>query len=197
MHTASIVPPLGVILAGGQSRRMGQDKAMLPFGRGTLLDHCFDRLSQQCDSVIVNSNVERHGYTVVPDPMAGALGPLAGILAGMEWGKAHGHTHIVTIAADTPFFPTDYVSRLCAAQDARIVLSDTTNGCHPTFGIWDVTLALDLRDALDGGVRKIRDWAFSMGASTVAFETASVDPFFNINTPDDYHRALEIYAGQP
>ncbi|MEO0917488.1 MAG: molybdenum cofactor guanylyltransferase, partial [Pseudomonadota bacterium] len=134
--------PLGVILAGGQARRMGGgDKGLLQIGDRTLLDLAIERLSPQVDGLALNANGAPERFAafelpVLPDPLPDYPGPLAGVLAGLEWADAHGATHIVTAAADTPFFPADLVPRLTLAAETEgkpIALSRTENGRHPTF----------------------------------------------------------------
>lgn len=189
--------PLGVILAGGQARRMGGgDKGLLPLGSGVLLDQVIGRLSPQVANLALNANGEaarfdRFGLPVLPDTVAGFPGPLAGVLAGLDWARSQGANQIVTAAADTPFFPADLVPRLLLAAEeagAEIALAATENGRHPTFGLWPVALATDLRRALSSGVRKVVAWTDKHGAATAHFPTGAIDPFFNVNTPEDLTR---------
>lgn len=193
--------PAGVILAGGQARRMGGgDKGALPLGGETLLARVIARLEPQVAEVALNANgdaarFDDYGLRVIADSVAGFPGPLAGVLAGMDWAAERGHTHIVTAAADTPFFPCDLVPRLIlAAEDAPIALAatpDPTRGMsrHPTFGIWPVGLREDLRAALKDGVRKVVAWSDKHGSVTAQFPVDTIDPFFNVNTPEDMTRA--------
>ncbi|MEM7718703.1 MAG: molybdenum cofactor guanylyltransferase MobA [Pseudomonadota bacterium] len=193
--------PLGVILAGGQARRMGGgDKGLLQIGDRTLLNLVIDRLSPQVEGLALNANgaAERfkaYGLPVLPDPMAGHPGPLAGVLAGLDWAAAKGATHIVTAAADTPFFPADLVPQLMLAAEAEghpIALSRTMNGRHPTFGLWPTALRNDLRQALDDGVRKVVMWTDSHGTASADFPVHGFDPFFNVNTPEDLAEARRL-----
>jgi len=185
--------PYGVILAGGLSRRMGGgDKGLLPLGDGTILSHVVARLAPQVVALALNANGEPArfaalGLPVVADTIDGFAGPLAGVLAGLDWAATQGGDHIVTAAADTPFFPCDLVPRLLAAGDG-IVLAATADGVHPTFGLWPVALRDDLRAALQGGLRKVVHWTDRHGAATALFDDAG-DPFFNVNTPEDLARA--------
>jgi molybdopterin-guanine dinucleotide biosynthesis protein A len=190
--------PLGVILAGGRALRMGGgDKSLLPLGQGTLLDHVIDRLGPQVADLALNANGDparfaRLGLPVLPDSVPGNAGPLAGVLAGLDWAAGEGATAIVTAAADTPFLPQDLVPRLLlAAEDAgvSIALAATASGRHPTFGLWPVALRDDLRAALAGGTRKVTDWADRHGAAVAPFPDTPWDPFFNVNTPEDLARA--------
>lgn len=182
----------GIILAGGQARRMGgSDKAMLDIGGRPAIAHVIARLGI-ARAISANGDVSRFarfGLPVLVDPVPDRPGPLAGVLAGMEWAADQGFTHIVTAAVDTPFFPCDLMSRLVAeAGRMPVVLAADVGPAglrrHPTFGLWDVTLRTDLRCALlDEGLRKASGWADRHGAISVCF--AGADPFFNINTPDD------------
>jgi len=195
--------PMGVILAGGQARRMGGgDKGLLPLGDGTILSHVIARLEPQVAALMLNANGDparfaRLGLPVVGDSLDGFAGPLAGVLAGLDFAAKQGCDHIVTAAADTPFFPCDLVPRLILASEteaAPIVLAATQDGMHPTFGLWPVALREDLRAALAGGLRKVVQWTESHGAAQAMFDDGGT-PFFNVNTPDDLLRAEEMLRG--
>jgi len=198
--------PLGVILAGGQSRRMGGgDKALLALGDGTLLSLVIARLRPQVDTIALNANGDAarfsaYGLAVIQDSITGFAGPLAGVLAGLDWAASQGASHIVTVAADTPFFPLDLSLRLQAAVGpsglAMAATPDPERGVsrHPTFGLWPVALREDLRAALSGGLRKVVLWTDRHGCPLVQFPIARGDPFFNINTPDDMAQARRILA---
>ena len=188
--------PYGVVLAGGLARRMGGgDKALLPLGAGVVLDEVLARLEPQVAGVVLNANGDAgrfaaFGLEVVPDSLDGFLGPLAGVLAGMEWAAKQGGSHVVSVAGDTPFFPGDLVPQLMlAAETAPIALAATSDGRHPTFGLWPVALAAELRAALEGGLRKVVAWTDEMGCASATFPDQPFDPFFNINTPEDLARA--------
>ncbi|MGB0797748.1 MAG: molybdenum cofactor guanylyltransferase MobA [Planktomarina sp.] len=197
--------PFGVILAGGQATRMGGgDKGMLPLGGQRLIDHVMDRISPQVDQLAINANGDPKRWVtlnlpVLADDVADFPGPLAGVLAGMDWAATAGADHIVTVAADTPFFPDDLVPRLLLAsqdQGKPIALAATpTNGKiyrHPTFGLWPVSLRDDLRAALADGVRKVVQWSDCHGTALAEFPVHRFDPFFNINTPDDLAHAQDL-----
>ncbi|KJZ23103.1 molybdenum cofactor guanylyltransferase MobA [Tritonibacter mobilis] len=204
--------PLGVILAGGLATRMGGgDKGLLSLGGESLLSRVIDRLSPQVAGLALNANGDAArfaglGLPVVPDSIEGFAGPLAGVLAGLDWAAEQGATAIVTVAADTPFFPHDLVARLVAASDGQshpLVLATTPKSGdevlksggkgrvnrHPTFGLWPVALRDDLRAALTGGLRKVVLWTEQHGGREALFEAEPFDPFFNVNTPDDLARA--------
>lgn len=185
--------PVGVILAGGQARRMGGgDKGELVLGQQTLLARVIERLEPQTAAVALNANADttrftHYGLPVISDSIDGFAGPLAGVLAGLDWAAEQGAGTIVTAAADTPFFPCDLVARLMlAAEDMEAPLAlAATDGAHPTFGLWPVVLREDLRAALNGGVRKVVAWTQTHNARMAPFDANPFDPFFNINTPED------------
>jgi len=193
--------PLGVILAGGQATRMGGgDKGLLPLGQGTLLSSVIDRLEPQVAGLALNANGDAArfadlGLPVLADSVEGFAGPLAGVLAGLDWAAEQGAETIVTAAADTPFFPCDLVPRLLLAADgmthplALAATPDAKRGSarHPTFGLWPVALRDDLRTALQGGLRKVVLWTQAHDGCEAMFpeETA----FFNVNTPEDLAKA--------
>jgi molybdopterin-guanine dinucleotide biosynthesis protein A len=204
----SLPPPtLGVILAGGLSRRMGgDDKAFRLLASRALLEHVAERLAPQCESVLLNANGDparfaRIGLPVVPDSVAGHPGPLAGILAALEWSAAHRPdiAWIVTVPADTPFIPKDLVLRLhgaCSEAPRLIACAASGSQTHFAVGLWPVSLRHDLRQALvNQGVRSIRDWLNRHGHAEASWLAEPVDPFFNINTPEDLKHA-EILARQ-
>lgn len=196
--------PLGVILAGGRATRMGGgDKGMRVLGDQRIIDHVIDRLRPQCTSLAINANGEpdrfgEFGLPVLPDSLADHPGPLAGVLAGLDWAALHGAEAIVTAAADTPFFPCDLVARLQDAAGPKglcLAASHDEDGIlrrHPTFGLWPVGLRDNLRAALEGGLRKIVLWTDQHEAGTAIFSSDAGDPFFNINTPDDIETALAL-----
>lgn len=192
----------GVVLAGGRATRMGGgDKALLALAGRPLLAHVIERLGPQVAAIAINANGDparfaSYGCPVVADTVPGFAGPLAGVLAGLRWAAGEGHSHIVSVAADTPFFPADLVARLsegAAAESQPIAMAATVEtarglGEHPTFALWPVALADDLEDALTrGGLRKIIVWASRHGIARVTF--ADEFSFFNVNTPGDLARA--------
>lgn len=181
-----------VILAGGQAKRMGGgDKGRLMLGGRSLMGRVIERITPQVEAVVLNANgdlsrFEDLSLPVVADSIEGFPGPLAGILAGMDWAAEQGYDWLISVAADTPSFPRDLVQRL-GEYDTPVVLAATPDPergrlPQPTFGRWRVALRHDLRAALKDGVRKIRQWTQAQGETLVVF---SEGDFFNINTPDD------------
>ena len=201
--------PVGVILAGGLATRMGGgDKALLQLGGQSLLERVIARLEPQVAGLALNANGDPARFAdfdlpVVADSVEGFAGPLAGVLAGLDWAAELGADAIVTVAADTPFFPCDLVPRLLMASEgmaAPLALAATPRGDadtrsmtaglirHPTFGLWPVALRDDLRAALQDGLRKVVIWTDRHDGRLAEFPDAG-DPFFNVNTPDDLAQA--------
>jgi molybdopterin-guanine dinucleotide biosynthesis protein A len=198
----------GIILAGGLSRRMGGgDKPLGRLAGRPLLEHVIARLTPQVGPLAINANGDpsrfsAFGLPVVADTVAGFAGPLAGILAGLEWAAANATAHrLVTVAGDTPFFPGDLVTRLAEASEERpdtIAVASSNGRWHPTFALWPVELATTLRTALvDRDQRRVQ--AFIERCDHVAVDFAfprvagmAYDPFFNVNTPDDLAEAERL-----
>ena len=200
----------GVILAGGQSRRMGGgDKALRDLGGTSMLGHVITRLAPQVGPLVINANGDparfaAFGLEVVPDTLDGFLGPLAGVLAGLKWAAANakGCRFIVTAASDAPFLPMDLVARLRLAADGKsgIALAASAGDLHPVIGLWPVALAGDLEAALASGVRKVLAWTDKHGTIPVAFPfeklgDETVDPFFNANRPEELEEARRLLQG--
>ncbi len=193
-------PVLGVILAGGLARRMGGgDKALLPLAGGTLLDAVIAR--PQVHTLLLNANGDparfaSFGLEVVADPVEGFPGPLAGVLAGMEAAAARYLPWVVSLAADTPFFPADLVARMLAAvarEDAELACAASGGRTHPVFGLWPTRLAVDLRRALlEEGLRKIDAWTARYRLAVVDWPCEPFDPFFNVNTPAELAEAERL-----
>lgn len=196
----------GLILAGGQSRRMGGgDKCLRPLGSKPILAHIIARARPQVTVLALNANGDpgrfaAFGLPIVPDVVEGFVGPLAGVLTGLEWTKANAPRcrFLASFASDAPFLPKDLVARLLAAADAQDAdLARATSGGqeHPVFGLWRVDLADDLRKAVvEEGMRKVDQWTARYKLVDVAFATAPVDPFFNVNRPEDLAEAERLLA---
>ena len=194
----------GVILAGGLASRMGGgDKCLNVLGKKTILGHVIGRLSHQLTHIALNANGDPGRFAefqlpVIPDQTNKFLGPLAGVLSGLDWAFDNGFNQIVTVAADTPFFPLKLVKMLdekLLNSPSQIALAATNkNGSskiirHPTFGLWPVSLRSDLRHSLDLGIRKVVQWTEKHKHIDVLFENKEADPFFNVNTYEDLERA--------
>lgn len=194
----------GVILAGGKATRMGGgDKGLRVVGGKRLIDHVIERLSPQCARLAINANgapgrFAEFALPVLPDSLPDHPGPLAGVLAGLDWAAEEGFESIVTAAADTPFFPRDLVARLLqAAGPEGLALAGSRDESgklwrHPTFGLWPVALRDDLRAALKDGLRKIVLWTDAHQAGLAEFPAQRFDPFFNVNTPEDITEAERL-----
>ena len=196
--------PLGVILAGGRATRMGGgDKGLLDLDGKPILTHVIDRLAPHVAGMALNANGDAArfadtGLPVLPDSISEFPGPLAGVLAGLDWAAEQGAESIVTAAADTPFFPRDLVARLTEEADGMahpLVLAasrDPESGKlwrQPTFGLWPVSLRDDLRTALKEGLRKVVMWTDQHDGRLAEFPVTDIDPFFNVNTPEDLAQA--------
>ena len=187
----------GVLLAGGQSRRMGGgDKCLRPLGERSILAHVVERARPQVDALVLNANGDParfsgFGLPVAADVVAGFAGPLAGVLTGIEWARARspGCAWVASFACDAPFLPRDLVSRLRAAietEGADLACAVSAGRDHPVFGLWPVALGDDLRRAMtEEEVRKVDLWTGRFRLARVAWPVEPYDPFFNTNRPDD------------
>jgi molybdopterin-guanine dinucleotide biosynthesis protein A len=194
----------GILLAGGLARRMGGgDKPMRQIGGRTILDRVIARLTPQCDGLILNANGDparfaRFGLPVIPDTVEDFPGPLAGILAGLDWTAANRPEvgWVLSAAADCPFLPRDLLARLHQAraeQNAQLAVAASDGQSHPVIGLWSVALREQLRHALVvEDVRKIDRWTARYKLATVAWPTEPLDPFFNANTMDDLAEAERL-----
>jgi molybdopterin-guanine dinucleotide biosynthesis protein A len=199
-------PTLGLVLAGGLARRMGGgDKAMLRIGGETILDRALARFSPQCVRTIINANGDparfsATGLTVVADDVPGFAGPLAGILAGLDWAAANlpDVAFVASVPGDCPFLPRDLVERLHDARTAAgtpLACARSGEWRHPVVALWSVALRGDLRHALvDEDLRKIEIWTARYGVAIAAWPDTPLDPFFNVNTPDDLAKAQALAA---
>ena len=198
--------PLGVVLAGGLARRMGGgDKVRLRIAGRTILERVLARMRPQCSALILNANGDPGrfadaGLTIVPDSVPDFAGPLAGVLAGLDWAAANAPEieYVASVPGDCPFLPNDLVTRLCAAREKeKMPLACARSGeqRHPVVGLWPVALRDDLRAALcRDGVRKIEAWTARHGVAIAQWPATPVDPFFNVNTPEDAAQAQRFAA---
>jgi molybdopterin-guanine dinucleotide biosynthesis protein A len=196
----------GVLLAGGLARRMGGgDKPMRQIGGRTILERVMARLKPQCDGLLLNANGDptrfaSFGLPVIADTVENFPGPLAGILAGLDWLAANRPEvpWMLSAAADCPFLPRDLVARLHrtrAQQEAQLAVAASGGQSHPVIGLWSVGLRGELRHALVvEGVRKIDRWTARYALATVNWPAEPLDPFFNANTVDDIAEAERLAA---
>jgi molybdopterin-guanine dinucleotide biosynthesis protein A len=202
-------PTLGLVLAGGLARRMGGgDKARITIGGVSILQRVLAGLTPQCSRVIINANGDASrfadtGLPVVADSVPDFAGPLAGILAGLDWAAAHTPDipWLVSVPGDCPFLPKNLAARLHevrAAKNVPLACARSGEWRHPVVGLWPVALREDLRHALvDENLHKIEIWTARHGVAIAEWPTVPVDPFFNVNTPDDAARAEAITAQFP
>ena len=205
---SALPPTLGLVLAGGLARRMGGgDKARITIGGSTILQRVITRLRLQCSRIIINANGDPSRFTdtnlpVVADSVPDFAGPLAGILAGLDWAAANTQTEwLLSAPGDCPFLPQDLATRLHSArQAANVPLACARSGewRHPVVGLWPVQLRDDLRHALvDEDLHKIEIWTARHGVALADWPDAPVDPFFNVNTPEDAARAETLAKQYP
>lgn len=195
---------VGVILAGGRSQRMGGGhKCLLSLDNSTLLEHVIKRALPQVDRLILNINEDTNLFDavnlpLVKDSINGFAGPLAGVLAGMEWSLENSPESkwIVTFASDTPFFPVDLVKKFLSVVDktgAELVCASSKGRSHPVFGLWPVSLWEHLQKAImKEDMRRIDTWTSRYNLQTVDFVAGDRDPFFNVNRPEDLDEARKL-----
>lgn len=196
---------IAVILAGGLARRMGGgDKPLRQVAGRTLLDHLLDRLRPQVARMVLNANGDparfaAYGLPVIADTLPDHPGPLAGILAALDYAAAD-HPElpwVLSVTGDSPFIPPDLAAGLHSArEEARVPLACARSDgqAHPPIGIWPVALREELRAALLAGERKIDRWTARFGCAHADWPTSPFDPFFNANTPDDLAAAERLLA---
>lgn len=205
---------VGLVLAGGQSRRMGGgDKCLRELRGQTLLARIIERARPQVGRLVLNANGDpsrfaAYAIPVVADAIPDFAGPLAGVLTGLEWAAREqpGAAWVASFAGDAPFVPLDFVARLRAAVaradvnkgDADMACAASAGRDHPVCGLWPVRLAADLRRALvDEDIRKVDAWTARHRLARVEFAAAPVDPFFNLNTPEDFADAERLLDALP
>ena len=200
---------LGLVLAGGLARRMGGgDKPRTQIGGVSILVRVLERMRPQCTRLVLNANGDParfadSGLPVIADDVPDFAGPLAGILAGLDWAAANAPqaAFVASVPGDCPFLPRDLVARLHAVRAAaNVPLACAKSGewRHPVVGLWPVALRADLRAALtQEGLRKIELWTARHGVALAEWPAEPVDPFFNVNTPEDAAAAERIAAANP
>ena len=193
----------GVLLAGGQSQRMGGgDKNLRMLGGKPMLAHVIERAKPQVDVLVLNANgapqrFAAFGLPIIADSITGFAGPLAGVLAGLDWAATYlpEAELVASFATDAPFFPRDLVRRLAVALEAGgfdLACAQSNGQVHPVFALWPVSLREALRDALAGGLRKVDLWTARYKLVEVEFAAEPVDPFFNANRPEDLAEAQRL-----
>jgi molybdenum cofactor guanylyltransferase len=206
MSEPPVPPTLGLVLAGGLARRMGGgDKALLRIGGVSILDRVLACLSAQCVGIAINANGDparfaATGAPVLSDNVEGFVGPLAGVLAGLDYlaTKQPGIEWMLTVPGDCPFLPDDLIEALHQARREKgtpLACAKSGDWRHPVVGLWPIALREDLRRALvDEGLRKIEVWTARHGVALAEWPAEPVDPFFNVNTPEDVAAAERIAA---
>jgi molybdenum cofactor guanylyltransferase len=199
---------VGLLLAGGQSRRMGGgDKALRRLGGIPLLERVIERLRPQVDALVLNANGDpdrfaKFGLPVVADSVPDFAGPLAGVLAGLDWTVAYRPdcSVVASVATDAPFLPCDLVAQLVKALEQSggdLACAASGGRAHPVFGLWPVELREDLRRAVvEEGIRKVDQWTARHRLTTVSFPAGPIDPFFNANRPEDFAAAEKMLESQ-
>ncbi len=204
----SLPSTVGVLLAGGLSRRMGGgDKCLRPLGDKPVLAHIIARARPQVSALVLNANGDparfaAFGLPVAADVIEGFAGPLAGVLTGMEWAaeRRRDALWLATFATDAPFFPRDLVARLHAAvalEQADMACARSAGQDHPVFGLWPVRLRAELRNAMEEGVRKVDLWTARYKLAVAEFPAEPFDPFFNANRPEDLAEAERLLKAAP
>lgn len=204
----ALPPVAGLFLAGGQSRRMGGgDKCLRPLGGRPILARIVDRVRPQVQALVLNVNGDParfrdFGLPVTADSIEGHAGPLAGVLAGLDWAAAHAPDcrFVASVPTDAPFLPTDLVARLLAgleAESADMACAASGGRNHPVVGLWPVALRDALRRAMTAeAIRKVDVWTARYRLAVVDFPTDPIDPFFNTNRPDDLEEAERLLRAQ-
>lgn len=202
-------PVIGILLAGGLSRRMGGgDKSLRLLAGRPVLAHVIERIRPQVCQLCLNANGDPSRFAdyrlpVVPDSVEGFVGPLAGVLAGLDWAAANAPDcpWVVSAPTDSPFLPHDLVSRLlapCEAGEAEMACAASAGQAHPVVGLWPVALRAELRRALvEEEIHKVDLWTARYRLARVEFSSEPVDPFFNANRPEDLAEAERLVSLAP
>jgi len=211
LASTKTVVDVAVILAGGLSRRMGGgDKCLRLLAGEPMLHHTVRVMTGQATTMVINANGDPARFAefslpVTPDTIEGFAGPLAGVVAGLDWAATHSPdtSHVLSVPSDAPFLPPNLAAKLLAAVDnrpRRIALAQSGGKTHPVVGLWPTALTDDLRGALNEGVRKVLHWTDRHDTVFVEFEEqvtpgGVVDPFYNANTQEDMELAEQILSG--
>ena len=193
---------LAVVLAGGKSKRFGEDKNQIKLGDKTLLEHVLSKINNKFEEILIvsshNQDIKKsENITIIPDCFDD-FGPLAGVLSSMKWIKENQKKYkwVATFPSDTPFFDIsiieEYKKRI-NINDSSLYFIKSNNKRHNIFGLWSIDLLEVLEDDLkNNNFRKVEDWANKIGVKTIDIKVKKFDPFFNINTEEDFEKAKEI-----
>ena len=186
---------LGVILAGGKSRRFGEDKSKIKLGNKTLLEHVIDKVKKEFSELLIISNNQNYRFTskrifLVQDFIKGQLGPLIGVLSAMKWIELNKKNYkwIATFPCDTPFFDIkiiEYLKIKSFETKKKLVFLKSAEKRHNIFGLWSLDLKEILENDIHNNIRKVEIWADKIGSDIINIEKGKFDSFLNINTKDD------------
>ena len=186
---------LGVILAGGKSKRFGEDKTKIKLGNKTLLEHVIDKVKKEFSELIIISNSQNYRFTskrifLVQDFIKGQLGPLIGVLSAMKWVELNKKNYkwIATFPCDTPFFDIkiiEYLKIKSFETKKKLVFLKSAEKRHNIFGLWSLDLKEILENDINNKIRKVEIWADKIGSDIINIEKGKFDSFLNINTKDD------------
>jgi len=194
---------LAVVLAGGQSKRFGEDKNQAKLGNITLLEHVLSKVTKKFEKTLIISNQNLNiktlnSITIVPDCIQGNLGPLVGVLTSMKWIKKNNKQYqwVATFPSDTPFFDTSIIEKYKSKinlNESLLYFVKSNQKRHNIFGLWSVKLMDTLEnDLINNNFRKVEEWADKIGVETINIKIDKFDPFFNINTKTDLKEAEKI-----
>ena len=190
---------LGVVLAGGKSKRFGEDKSTIKLNDKTLIEHTLDKIKSKLNKIIIVSNDKvLKNYITINDCIDGQLGPLVGVLSAMKWIKDNNYSYnwIITFPCDTPFFNISIIDKFVEVSklnDSLLYFVKSEEKRHNIFGLWSLKLIETLEmDIVKNNHRKVEKWADKIGVKTINISYKEVDPFFNINTKEDLKEAKKI-----
>ena len=190
---------LGGVLAGGSSKRFGDDKTTTKLGNKSLLDHTIEKIEKKFDEILIVSNNEKHvsikkNVFSTKDLIEGHLGPLVGVLSAMEWIKKHkkNYNWMATFPCDTPFFDENLVDKImnCPKNSSKkLFFLKSGNRRHNIFGLWSLELKDILLKDINKGHRKVEEWANKVGSEIIEINDENDYNFLNINTKEDLEKA--------
>ncbi len=190
---------LGVVLAGGKSKRFGEDKSKVKLNGKTLIEHTLEKIKSKFNTILIVSNNEIiENYVNIKDCINGQLGPLVGVLSAMKWIKKNNYSQewIITFPCDTPFFDISIVDKFIEASnlnDSPLYFAKSQEKRHNIFGLWSLKLIQTLEeDIVKNNYRKVEEWANKVGVKTINVPIKQIDPFFNINTKEDLTEARKF-----